>query len=157
MTVLNKTKLLAKVGVVAALGWGLAIASQSAATAAPSVTGSQPAAVAAAPVISVTPSEGLADGTVVTVSGTDLQADGVYHVGQCAAVRVDAYACNPDTNNDVTADSSGASTTPLIVRSSFQGVTADGTIAAVDCLTVSCVVAVYNDAFEGGSVPLSFS
>ena len=146
----NKGSFLARVGAAAGLGLGLVLAAGSAAGASVDIA-------AATPVITVAPATGLADGAVVTVAGTGLTAGGVYHVGQCAAVLANAYACNYATAIDITANRGGSARTSLTVSSSFVGNAADGSSWTVDCKVSTCVIGVYNDAFEGGAVPLSFS
>jgi Neocarzinostatin family len=141
MQVTNRRKGLVKFGAAAALALGLGLGFQLPANAA---------------AISVTPSSGLSDGATVTVSGSGLKAGGVYHVGQCAAIRPDAYACNSANGVDVVANGSGAATTPLVVRRSFQGTAADGSTSPVDCSVVPCVVGVFDDTFDGGAVPIAF-
>lgn len=153
----SRTRTLTKFGAMAALALGLGIASQSAATASPTSVGSTgPGAIVAAAAITVTPSTNLADGARVNVSGTGLKAGSVYHVGECAVVAANTYACNDATDVNVTASASGTAATPLTVRSSFTGTTSTGSVHAINCKTVSCVVAVFNDTFDGGAKALSF-
>lgn len=137
------SKLISKIGVVAGLGFGLALAA-----------GTTGAEAATSPVISVMPSTGLVDGQSMTVSGTGLAVGGVYHIGECVAVSPTSYACGPNVN--VTADANGSASTPYTALKTFTATAKDGTTTAADCTKVQCVIAFYNDAFSGGSVNLSF-
>jgi hypothetical protein len=143
-----RKRLVTKIGVVSGLALSLGAVTASTAGAAAHTA---PRAAA----ISVTPSTGLTDGQNVTVSGSGLTAGTVYHVGECAAVAANSYACAP-TNVDVTASSSGAVSTPLTVLRTYQGHDVNGKIWPVDCTTTTCVVGVFDSAFAGGSAPISF-
>ncbi|MFI6887663.1 enediyne antibiotic chromoprotein [Streptosporangium canum] len=149
----NKTKLIAKLGATAALALGLGLAFQPAAGAA--TTPASGASITAA-AISVAPATGLTDNTTVTITATGLQPGSVYHLGQCAAVRPDAFACNAATNVDVTASATGTLSKTLTVRSAFTGSAADGTTWPINTATTPTVIAVFNNAFDGGTTPLSF-
>ncbi|MFI6802373.1 enediyne antibiotic chromoprotein, partial [Streptosporangium canum] len=122
----NKSKLIAKLGATAALALGLGLAFQPAAGAATTPTASSGASIMAAS-ISVAPATGLTDNTTVTITATGLQPGSVYHLGQCAAVRPDAFACNAATNVDITASATGTLTKTLTVRAAFTGSAADNT------------------------------
>ncbi|ACZ89659.1 enediyne antibiotic chromoprotein [Streptosporangium roseum] len=150
----NKGKLLTKLGATAALALGLGLAFQPAAgaTTTPASSGASISAAA----ISAAPSTGLSDNTTITISATGLQPGSVYHLGQCAAVRPDAFACNAATNVDVTASATGTITKTLTVRSSFTGSAADGSTWPINTATTPTVIAVFNNAFDGGTTPLSF-
>lgn len=142
---------LTRAGLIAGAALGLTLSAGAAASGAQA-----PAPGVAAPAISVTPSSGLQDGQTVTVSGTGLTAGTVYHVGECAAVATNVYACAP-TNVDVTAGSDGALQTPLTVMKTFTGHDVNNNEYPVDCTQDDCVVGVYDDAFNGGAVPVTFS
>ena len=150
----NKNKLIAKLGATAALALGLGLAFQPAAGAATTPAASGASITAAA--ISVAPATGLSDNTTVTITATGLQPGSVYHLGQCAAVRPDAFACNAATNVDVTASATGTLSKTLTVRSAFTGSAADGTTWPINTATTPTVIAVFNNAFDGGTTPLSF-
>lgn len=136
----------AKVGAIAAMTVGLGVAGQVAsAEVAP-----QPAT------ISASPSTGLADGQTVTVKGTGLDAGMLYTVGQCGPVSATETACNTATWKDVTAGADGTLSTPLVVRSKFVGTSANGATYTIDCKAVSCVAAVFDASFNGGTAALSF-
>ena len=139
---------IAKLGAIAALGLGLAFTSQA-------IAGADTSTVNAA-TISVTPATGLSDGAAVAVSGTGLQAGVVYHLGECIQVSATSLACDPTTNADVTANASGAASSPLTVHRAFTGVSHDGATHAADCTVDNCVVAFFSDTFDGGLVPISF-
>ncbi|SFL16976.1 Neocarzinostatin family protein, partial [Streptosporangium canum] len=98
----------------------------------------------------------LTDNTTVTITATGLQPGSVYHLGQCAAVRPDAFACNAATNVDVTASATGTLSKTLTVRTAFTGSAADGTTWPINTATTPTVIAVFNNAFDGGTTPLSF-
>lgn len=141
-------RIIAKLGAIAALGLGLAFTSQV-------VAGADTSSVDAA-TISVTPATGLSDGAAVAVSGTGLQAGAVYHLGECVQVSATSLACDPATNIDVTANTAGAASSPLVVHRAFNGEAHDGTVHTADCSVDNCVVAFFSDTFDGGLVPISF-
>ncbi|MFI6801529.1 enediyne antibiotic chromoprotein, partial [Streptosporangium canum] len=150
--------LIAKLGATAALALGLGLAFQPAAGAAttPTAGASTSGASIMAASISVAPATGLTDNTTVTITATGLQPGSVYHLGQCAAVRPDAFACNAATNVDVTASATGTLTKTLTVRAAFTGSAADNTTWPINTATTPTVIAVFNNAFDGGTTPLSF-
>ncbi|MFD8558965.1 enediyne antibiotic chromoprotein [Streptosporangium canum] len=152
----NKNKLIAKLGATAALALGLGLAFQPAAGATTTPTTATSGASIMAAAISVAPATGLTDNTTVTITATGLQPGSVYHLGQCAAVRPDAFACNAATNVDVTASATGTLTKTLTVRSAFTGSAADNTTWPINTATTPTVIAVFNNAFDGGTTPLSF-
>ncbi|WP_031166585.1 enediyne antibiotic chromoprotein [Streptosporangium roseum] len=154
----NKAKLLTKLGATAALALGLGLALQppAGATTTPASAPASSGASISAASISVAPATGLTDNTTVTITATGLQPGSVYHLGQCAAVRPDAFACNAATNVDVTASATGTLTKTLTVHTAFTGSAADGTTWPINTATTPTVIAVFNNAFDGGTTPLSF-
>jgi hypothetical protein len=142
--------LLVKFGAVAAMGVGIAFAASTGASAAPAP------AVVAAPSITVTPTSGLADGATVQLSGTGLTPGTTYFIGECSAISATNYACDNATNFTQVANASGTIAAPVTVHSAFTGTTSSGATFAIDCKSVSCVVAAYSASFEGGAVPISF-
>jgi hypothetical protein len=140
---------LARAGLLAGAALGLTLSAGATASAAP-------AAPMAAPAISVTPQTNLSDGQTVTVAGQGLTPGTTYHVGECAPIDDQAYACAP-TNVSVVASADGTLQTPLTVLKSFGGHDASGALHPVDCAETECVIGVYDINFSGGSVPISFS
>jgi hypothetical protein len=157
VTMKSGVRFLAKLGAIAAFALGVAIASQTGASASQSEAPASSPAVVAAPSISATPTSGLASGATVQLTGTGLTPGTVYFVGECAAVSATSYACNDATNAERTANASGTISAPIVVHSSFTGTTGSGTTHAINCKTTTCVVAAYSASFEGGAVPISFN
>ncbi|MEU5090330.1 enediyne antibiotic chromoprotein [Streptomyces sp. NPDC021356] len=145
MTVKNKLGLVTRLGAVAAVAAGLAVAVQ-------------PSAMAASPVVSVSPASGLADGQQVAVTASGLTPNTVFHVGQCAFVEPTKYGCDASTSKDVTSDAQGKVNTTLVVHSSFQAVVgADRQVwGTVDAKTTQTQVGLGSDAGEGGGQIVSF-
>jgi hypothetical protein len=126
----------------------------------PSAGATTPGAVApaATPAISVTPSTALPATAAVTVSATGLTAGTTYFIGECAAVSATEFACDPTGNTSAVASASGTLSIPLTVHKVFQGTTGpEGTPwGTVNCAVQACSVTVYDAAFSGGSVPITF-
>jgi hypothetical protein len=141
-------KTLSKVGVTAVLAAGLAMTTQSWAS-----------ADAADAAVTVTPSANLADGAVVQVAGTGLAPSSTYFVGQCAEVAAGAVACSEEGLPSVsfTTDAAGAGSTPFTVRRTFDGfLIGGGHWGTVDCTAVQCEVGVGNETGGAGAL-ISFS
>jgi hypothetical protein len=125
-------RMFTKVYVTGALAGGLMLAGAS-------------AAMAASPTASVSPSTGLASGQVVQVAASGLTANGSYHVGECAVVS-GSNLCDAADHKDLSANGSGALSTPLTVRKSFTAQTTTGGTTTINCATTSCVVGVFDDS-----------
>lgn len=139
----NKTSVLAKLGVAAAMMVGLTVASQT-------------AAAAAAPTFSVSPASGLHDGDTVTVTVTGAGANEVYGIAQCANIGA-SFGCDGSTATTFTTNASGAATFTLPVHKTYQAVTHDGvSLGTVDCGTTSCYIGAGNQNLALGDVVLSF-
>jgi hypothetical protein len=144
VTATKKLGLIARLGATAAIATGLALATQSSAMAAPTV--------------SVSPVSGLSDGQTVAVSASGLTPNTVFHIGQCAQVEAQKFGCNKSTSKDVTTNAQGEINTSLVVRSSFEAVvSADGPVwGTVDAKTTQTQVVVLSDTGEGGGQAITF-
>ncbi|MFF4457547.1 enediyne antibiotic chromoprotein [Streptomyces goshikiensis] len=147
MTVKNTLAAITRLGAVAALATGLAVAVQPAAMAAP-----------AAAAVTVTPATGLSDNQQVTVTGTGLTPGTVYHVGQCAVVAPNTFGCDKATSLDVVADAQGKVTAQLRVHVSFAAVVGASATpwGTVDAKATPTQVGLGSDSGEGGGQLISF-
>jgi hypothetical protein len=116
-----------------------------------------PAASASAAGMTVTPSTGLTNGASVSVSVTGFGANETVFVGQCAYVGGEP-ACPSGTTPSVTANGSGAATTTVTVKKTFEGFRLDGTsIGTVDCASADCFIGAGANSGAQASVSIKFS
>lgn len=141
VTATKKLGLITRLGATAVIATGLALATQSSAMAAPTV--------------SVSPAS---DGQTVAVSASGLTPNTVFHIGQCAQVEAQKFGCNKSTSTDVTTNAQGEINTSLVVHSSFEAVvSADGPVwGTVDAKTTQTQVVVLSDTGEGGGQAITF-
>ena len=167
----NKTGVLAKLGVAAAMVCGLTVASQTAAAAAPTFsvatatpsptssvtpTSSPSPTSSTAPPFSVSPSSGLHHGDIVTVKVTGAGANEVFGIAQCSNIGV-TFGCDGTTATTFTTDANGAATFTMPVHQTFEAVTYLGlSLGKVDCGATSCYIGAGNQNLALGDVPLSF-
>jgi hypothetical protein len=146
MTIKNTLGKVTRLGAVAALATGLAVAVQ-------------PGAMAATATVTVTPATGLSDGQQVTVTGTGLTPGAVYHVGQCAVVAAPStFGCDKADSVDATADAQGNVSAQLTVRASFNAVVGASATpwGTVNAKTTPTQVGLGSDAGDGGGQLISF-
>lgn len=138
----HRTRRAAKFAGVAAAAFGLSMAVQ-------------PAALAA-PALSVSPSSGLSHGQSVTVSISGAAPSQTYFIGQCATV-AGHNACDAATATQVTTDAAGAASVSFKVSKTYAGSTPEGTpVGTVDCAATSCTIGAGNAALDLGNVAISF-
>jgi hypothetical protein len=138
-------KTAARFGAVAGLAVGLALAFQPVASASAAAAG-----------MTVTPSTGLTNGASVSVSVTGFGSGETVFIGQCAYVGGEP-ACPTGTTPSVTANGSGAATTTLTVKKTFEGFRLDGSsVGVIDCATADCFIGAGANSGAQASVSIKF-
>lgn len=148
----KKTRVVSRIGAVAALAMGLTVALGPAAFAT-----DLPAEDA--PTIIATPSTDLDDGAVVEVRATGFAPNETIYVGQCADLPSGEFVCSEEglPSVSITTDGDGTGSVPFTVHATFTGyVVGGGVWGTVDCHTVACYIGAGNATHGAGSNPLAF-
>ncbi|MFI9203882.1 enediyne antibiotic chromoprotein [Streptomyces sp. NPDC053048] len=144
MTAKDRTGMVRRLGVAAALALGVFATAQA------------PALAAQAAQVTVTPSQNLTDGQSVTVSVTGAQPGTEYFIGLCGSVN-GAEACDPSSAKTYRTDAAGNASFAFVVHKSFQGVSPTGeVVGSVDCAATACSVGTGRPGEDIGNVQLGF-